>query len=333
MDRTRTTMGALLTIGLLLLASACAGRTGTDAGNPNGDSGIGTDGVSIGGTGLGSDCDDTGGPPTSTVELTRLPADAVLVAATRCVFEIQVVPGDGEWEMKLEQRADGALDALAAALRRPDEPTGRNQACTAIGYVPIIITVTDQQGRQIKPRLPMTACGGPLPAATSAIAALHWSTVKTSKARQTRTELEVSSGCPGQYKPMIAIVASDAGARPGPLAASPNLPASALQVCRYALDPTSTLTMAGSPPVAMGRLSSASTLDTAAAGAFLAAIAAAPAAAACDQPQAPFALVFGHGAVSPNVAVELGGCYRALVESDSSGLRQLDAAGVSAIVA
>jgi hypothetical protein len=334
--RTRTAVGALLAAGILLLATGCAGRTaigGVDVGVGGAvGSGVATD--SVGGAGLGSDCRSTGGPAPTNPVLSPLSANAVLVGATRCLFEAQLVAGDGEWEVKLEQRADAGLDVLAAALRLPDQPAAASQACSAIGYVPIIITVTDQHGHQMMPRLPEADCGGPLKAATDAIAALNWSTVKTTKAYQTRTELEISSGCPGQYKHMITIVAIDQARAPGgPLAAPQYLPSAPLQVCRYALDPSSAVTLGGSALIQMGKLAAASTLDGKLAADLLAAVAAAPAAQPCGRPQAPFALLFTKGAAGPNISVELGGCYRALIDSDSSQLRQLDAQAVSALTA
>jgi hypothetical protein len=331
MARTRTAVGALLAASILLLATSCARQTAIGGGGA-GDSSVAAD--PVGGAGLGSDCRSTGGPPPTTPVLTPLPADAVLVSATRCVFEAQLVAGDGEWEMKVEQRADAGLDALATALRQPDQPTAASRACPAIGNVPIIITVTDQHAHQTVPRLPQATCGGPLKVATDAIAALNWSTVKTTKAHQTRTELEISSGCPGQYKHMISIVAIDHAPAPGgPLAAPKYLPSAPLQVCRYALDPSSAVTVGGSTPIQMGKLASASTVDGKLAADLLAAVAVAPAAQPCGQPQAPFALLFTNGPASPSISVELGGCYRALIDSDSSQLRQLDAQAVSALTA
>jgi hypothetical protein len=112
------------------------------------------------------------------------------------------------------------------------------------------------------PRPPEATCGGPLKAATDAIAAFNWSTVKTTKEHQTRTELEISSGCPGQYMHMISIVAIDQAAAPsGPLAARRYLPSAPLQVRRYALDPSSAVTLGASAPIQMGELAAASTLD------------------------------------------------------------------------
>ena len=40
----------------------------------------------------------------------HLPADAVLVRATRCLYEERDVPGDGSWAFLIEERADSGLD-------------------------------------------------------------------------------------------------------------------------------------------------------------------------------------------------------------------------------
>ena len=118
-------------------------------------------------------------PPTTT-----LPADAVLVSATRCIHPTQVVSGDGEWLMRIEQKATSGLDALAAALRLPSQEPSPGQVCPAIGHVPIIITVTDTTGRSIHPEVPKDSCGAPLVAAVNAIAALSWTDVSTTKVQQ-----------------------------------------------------------------------------------------------------------------------------------------------------
>src|SRR5262249_52241042 len=136
--------------------------------------------------------------------LTPLPADAVLVSATRCLLELRTVPGDGEWQYRIEQQADSGLDALAAAIRLPSVQAGPGTACPAIRYAPTVITVTDTKGRQIQPELPHAACGQPLGDTVRAIDALPWHKTGEKKLRQTQTELQTSSGCNGGYKPVVA---------------------------------------------------------------------------------------------------------------------------------
>jgi hypothetical protein len=283
---------------------------------------------------LGQDCDSYApgrtAPPTP--DLTPLPADSVLVSATRCIFQTTTVAGDGEWLIRTDQRADSGLEALAAALRLPSQGAPANVNCDLIGYLPIVITVTDTKGRQLKPKVPHEACGGPLTAAVDAIAAVQWQTVATHQVRQTQSQMSIDTGCPDQYKPVIALEAAfGAGSRqPLPFATD----VASLQVCRYILDPDPAYDMPlgnnGSGGVAhSGRLASVSTVDIANARAFLAAVAAAPPALPCTQPEAPFANVGTPGENTVLLTVELGGCSRVLIGSE---LRQLDAATVSKLM-
>jgi len=316
MARSRTGLG-LLGIGLLLIAAGACARP-TSFGSSN-DVGMGADAVS---RPEGMDCGSNGDYAASPPALTTLPAEAVLVAATRCLFGPKVVPGDGEWLMRIDQRADHGLEALAAALRLPSQTGQPGQACAAIGYMPIIITVTDATGRQLHPRLPIEACGAPLRAAVDAIDALPWRTTATSKVRQTRSQLEVTSGCPGGYKPVVALT----GAEPPP--ASPygfavERMSPPLRVCVYRPNSTDPIA-SGALTFHIGRLVAASTLVGATARSLLATVAGAPSSTATCTTEAPFAEI-----TSPNgdITVELGGCYRALI---GNTLRQLNADTVNA---
>lgn len=288
--------------------------------------------------GLGVSCTDPGfapgpGPSASGPGPQSLSTDFVPVSASRCVLRLATVPGDGEWQMRDEQQADGGLDALVAALRQPSEDNSKT-ACPAIGMVPVVITLIDAHGRKVIPALPHQTCGMPLPSVEQAIRELPWRSVSQTKIRQTRSQLEIDSGCSGKYKPVIAIEAAEGSSR-SPDAAPFDLskPPTALEVCRYRLDPADT--MSGfSPSVVfqIGVLSGAATLSRAALSRFVMAVhAAPPVTTRCDQPQAPFAVVFVKDGSGPYLMVELGGCYRA---DDGNGtLRQLEAATVALLTA
>jgi hypothetical protein len=117
---------------------------------------------SIGSPAVGADCESDGTGAATPPLLTPLAADTVLVSATRCLFHAEIVTGDGEWLMRVEQEATTGLDTLATALRLPSQGPVEGQACRAIGYVPIVITVTDTAGRQVHPAVPQDACGAPI---------------------------------------------------------------------------------------------------------------------------------------------------------------------------
>jgi hypothetical protein len=163
-------------------------------------------------------------PPTQ-----PLPSDAVLVAATRCMYESEFT-GDGEWLRRLEQEATtGALQALATALRLPPEPF-HGQLCPQPAYAPIVITVTDQRGRTISPTIPATACGVPFQAVTDAIVALPWiTTASVPHVVQLRTQQEVLADCPASAAafPLPRV--------PGDQPSTLDTTARELQACRYDL--------------------------------------------------------------------------------------------------
>jgi hypothetical protein len=260
-----------------------------------------------------------------------LPPDFVPVAVSRCGLKMVTVPGDGEWQVRAEERATGGLDALVRALRQPSEPDDRTITCAAVGYVPIIITLTDQHGAKVTPQIPHDVCHAPLPAVVRAIDQLPWQTVRETRVNRVRSQLEIDSGCPGGYKPMIELEAA-IGRSGGTGPAFPGTPPAALEVCRYTLDKNSTSTIRGpdgTGSAAMGTLASASRLTGPAVGRLVHAIdVAPPVIGRCEQPQAPFAVVGPPGEPGgPSLVVELGGCDRAL--DSSQRLRQLDAATVA----
>lgn len=265
----------------------------------------------------GQDCDDPlpdlDGPATEPV-----PADAVLVTATRCIFELERVPGDGEWSVRIEQEATTGLDELATALRTPSEARGPGQACPAIAYAPIVMTVTDTAGRQFHPTIPTTACGAPLKVAADAIDALPWTTVRRTRVARITSELEISSGCPGEYKAMVALVAAegDAGAARLPVDTTPR----PLRVCRFAVPPEAA-TSAARGELYVGELADVSTLDAAGAQELLTAIDSAPDPTAPCTELSAFVLIDEADGGRLELVIEVDGCYRAMVGSD---VRQLD---------
>lgn len=258
---------------------------------------------------------------------TPLPTDFVPVAASRCTMGIVSVPGDGEWQVRDEQRADGGLDELTRALRQPSESAGPHTVCTAMAVPPIVITLTDSHGTAITPAVPQTACRSPLPTVVKAIEALPWKTATQTRLRRIRSQLEIDSGCPGAYKPVIDMVAAEAGRRsPSTGTAFPTAPAS-LRICRYTLDPTSTVT-AARRTFHGGSLATAATIEGSALRDLLAALTAAPpVTGTCDKPQSPFAVVFPADRSGPWVTIELDGCGRMLDAQDN--LRQLDSTALA----
>jgi hypothetical protein len=313
-----------------VIAAGCGQGAGNGAGNGAGDSIGSQPGMDAGPPGVS--CDNLGMPagpaPSPTVTQTPLPAGFVPVAATRCLVSFETVPGDGEWMMKVEQRAEGDLGTLAAELRRPDVIDPPDTICTAIGYLPTIITLIDAIGTTTVPAIPHGACGAPMPSVLRAIADLPWRTEAETLVRRVRSELEVTSGCSRAYKPVIALIAAERIAAtpvPGPVFREP--PA-LLQICRYEPTTGDTVDVNG-VSYGLGQLASTGTIEGAALTTFIAALTAAPAARPCGQAEAPFAELRSPDKPGPTIAVELGGCYR--FTDPLGGLRQLDAASVAVL--
>lgn len=283
-----------------------------------------------GGPGLvdaGRDCDTEANPYTNPPARTPLPADAVLASATRCLLDYQSVPGDGEWLIGMDQKATDGLDALAAALRLPSEEA--SAACPAILYKQIAISVTDTKGRHFHPQVPHDACGAPLKAATDAIEAVPWTTLRTTKIQQSRSELAITSECADFWKPVIPMTAHGGGTR----VVTVNTAGRPLRVCRFDLEPDpANVNGDKSTLLRSGQLAGTSTMDTAAGGEFLKAVASAPpATGTCVQVEAPFAVVRPVDGSGPWITVERGGCSRTLVDGEDY-LRQLDAALIARLI-
>ena len=305
--------GLIVVMGLGACTLPSAGRSG-------GATALGDTGGVVSGDGVSCSAPDSmSSVPTRTVS-----AEFVAVSATRCLLGIETVAGDGEWFIVREQEVRADLSGLTTQLRKPDEKATGDLACPGIAYGQIVITLVDAAGRSIVPSIPRTACLAPMPSVVQTIRDLPWQTVRTSKVRQVRSQLEVSTNCSKSYKPVIDIQAADGRPRTGPTAPVFPVTTYALQICRYDLNPKDTISV-GTASFQIGTLVSAASLQGAALTEALATMhAAPPGAGTCSLPQAPFAVLYPVDGSGPFVAVELGGCHRLL---DGEGhLRQLDPA-------
>jgi hypothetical protein len=254
-----------------------------------------------------------------------LPASFVPVSVTECVLSTELVPGDGEWNVTITQRSTSGVDALARALREASVSPKANLACASPAFPPIRIVVTNAAGSDFAPDIPTGECGAPLPGVVAALASMRWSRFGAVRTSQTRTQLEVTSGCSGQYKPVLAMVGSEAARQVPPGSVVPAT-TTGIRVCRYGLDSTSTIRLGGTTLDA-GELTGAATVT----GPDLARVSAAlnhtSAVASCSTAeQAPFAVLTPVDSTGDEVAgaiyVELGGCGRVLL---GSSMRQLSA--------
>lgn len=106
--RTRGVLAGL--VATLTLVAGCARPGSTSWG-----------GAAINGDAAGLSCEDN---PAQAVPA-PLPAGFVPVAVTRCQFTVKAFPGEGEWTVRIDQRAEGALDDLVRAVQQKSEPQGR----------------------------------------------------------------------------------------------------------------------------------------------------------------------------------------------------------------
>ncbi len=255
-----------------------------------------------------------------------LPQHFTPVTAYRCVRAVQAVPGDGDWLVRHDQRATSGLAALVRALRLPSEDAEPGVACSAIGTMPPAVALTGTDGRTVIPTIPHGTCGAPLPAVTKAAAALPWHTVATTRLLQVRSQLSVDSGCPTTYKPVVAM--DD----PGPATSLPPAPhgltePASYELCRYRLDPQSTLQTA-TASYHTGILDGAVRLTGGTLTTVFTALASSPAVTTgCRAAQPPFAVLIPAGEGTPTPVVELGGCRR--FDDGTGALHQLDAATVA----
>jgi len=253
--------------------------------------------------------------------LTQLPAKAVLVSASRCIYDYEVVPGDGIWINRIEQQATKGLDALADALRLPSEPPSGIPCPSPV--VPVL-TVTDSTGLTIHPLVPHDGCDHPLDAAAQAIMAIPWMDISTTRVRQVQSEAETLATCPTTWQAMLAQAASNSGDE----TITPDTSPPGLLVCNYELDPASTVTGADAKTYQNGKLAGAFTLAASASHTFMVDVAAASVAGGCDAPQVSFDVVFPLYGRGSYLIVERGGCYRALLDGETA-LRQLDSTAVT----
>ena len=159
----------------------------------------------------------------------HLPADVGSVtAAYLCVQQFRTVVGDGEWEFAVVQGVTSGLDGLLRAYGMPDaKPT--DEACDAVGYAPRVVFL--HGSRTVAVRAPTDGCGKPTAAAARAFAALGTVDVTATKVRRVTSQLSISSGCPDQYKDMLAIEEGLGG--PKQVSSAPRPVAPGAELCIY----------------------------------------------------------------------------------------------------
>lgn len=134
--------------------------------------------------------------------------DAEPAGFVQCHQTVERVPGRGEWSVRVERRADAGTEALAAALRLPDQERGGSCDAMAVG-VPELWAL-DGQGRATLVRWPVGACGKPRAEVSDAYGAVRWGSVTSRPVAQVAPQEALDSGCETAVKDMAAIDAGDA---------------------------------------------------------------------------------------------------------------------------
>lgn len=101
-----------------------------------------------------------------------VPADITVDWVLRC----SVAPRSGGFRYLQVERSDGDPAALLAALRAPDEPLSKG-ACPSIAMVVPYFALIEPDGTTLVPRLPITGCRLPQPAAIQALNALRFKVI------------------------------------------------------------------------------------------------------------------------------------------------------------
>ena len=101
-----------------------------------------------------------------------LPADGQVVAVLRC--QLRPVVGPPARRSVVLREATTGLADVVSALHAADEPRPEGTACPAyVVFPPEDVTVRLADGRLLRPRLPLTACGMPQPAVLLAVSRLR----------------------------------------------------------------------------------------------------------------------------------------------------------------
>ena len=240
----------------------------------------------------------------------RLTDDFRPVAAVICRTVPERRASGGEDLLAVEERA-GDVTALLGALRLPDEePT--DGACTMdLPHVPFLVLL-DEQGRWVRPGVPVDACGKPRQEFRTAVEQLATERVSSRVQAQLESDEAAAAGCSQTHADMVWVSGThdlDGG--------TADLPSSdaAVRLCHYQVPEGE---RGGGKPA--GTFVSGRTLTAAEWTAVRRELAAAGPATACTTPSSRFVLLHPPAG---QIYVEADGCRRVLFETGTGpALRQ-----------
>ncbi|HEX3783252.1 MAG TPA: hypothetical protein VHX38_26595 [Pseudonocardiaceae bacterium] len=239
----------------------------------------------------------------------------------RCTQASQQVAGEGQWEVLTTARADTPADALVDALRAASQPR-TSQPCSAILPIVPYFALVDTQDTAIAPAIPTDGCGFPQQAVTTALNALPFRTVSSTREWQIQSPTSVASGCSQSFKDLFNWTI--AGQKtPVSTGAVWNGAPTGVRICAYGN------LSAGSDPV--GQLTFTHTVTGLLASRLATEVnQTGPVTSTCQVPNTQFAVLTPLGADTDQwLTVELDGCGR--LSTSTGALRQVTAA-IQAIV-
>jgi hypothetical protein len=222
------------------------------------------------------------------------------IAVVRCFDKEQTFP-DGEWTVLVREASQTGVNALVAALDKPDaKPT--TGACPAILIGNPNLVLVNAAGDHLTPTFPLDDCGQPQ--ARIADIPSNWRLISSDKVQLQRSRAEITNHCQPAWKNELDIYAQTAE-RPGPGGPVLTYPDNkTLYVCIYQ-SPADDLTI--------GNYLRGLVLNGGAAAQLRVALDGAGNTGTCT-PQRQFAVISTPSGAEVNV--ELGGCWR--VQRDDS---------------
>jgi hypothetical protein len=124
-----------------------------------------------------------------------------------CSTQTQRIRGQGEWAVRIEKVATSGVDALAAALRLPDEDAFGGACAAYADGVPELWAV-DPTGHALLVRWPLDGCRHIRAEAKRALEAVQWRETGRRRLEQVTPQAAIDSGCPSAWKDMVVIEAA-----------------------------------------------------------------------------------------------------------------------------
>lgn len=243
------------------------------------------------------------------------------VAAVLCGRDVVRGAAGGREQVAVERRAD-EIGPLVAALVLADEERGRGEIrCAGDMVVPPWLALLDDQGRWLRPYLPMDVCGKPRKEVRAALDGLRLTTVDSRTVGIVESSAAEAAGCAQQWADMVWVEASIGG--PGRVAPGAAPKTGPLRVCVYQVPPSE---RGGGKPA--GDFVYGRPLPPQRQADVLRALAGTRPVADCATPASRFAVLRPVDDNGPQWYVELDACRRFLVVAPSGGsqLGQGDAA-------